>query len=272
MAATLPSVPATSGLARRAGARCHAAVGGLDRRLPRGVVHLCLQLQIWIAFYFAYNVTRGLADRDADAALANGEWIARTQERLGTLFEPELQRAVESALMTELMAYTYWLSQFVVVGGALFWVYLRRHEWFSFLRNWLLVANTVGLVFYALVPTAPPRMLGHWGFSDTLAASSTMDHGTVGTLANQFAAMPSLHVMDALIVGGVLCAVARRRTARVLWALWPAWVAFAVLATGNHYWLDVAVGMLVAVATAFALLGLRRLENRSLAPHAPHLA
>jgi hypothetical protein len=34
----------------------------------------------------------------------------------------------------------------------------------------------------------------------------------------------------------------------VLWALWPAWVFFAVLASGNHFWLDLAAGAAVAAA------------------------
>jgi membrane-associated phospholipid phosphatase len=232
---------------------CHRLVGEADRRLPRGTTHLCLQFLIWVAFYFAYNITRGLADRNVSAAFDNGEWIVRTEERLGTLFEPWLQRAFDTPLMTSLMSATYWLSQFVVVGVALFWVYLRRHETFAFLRNWLILANLAGLVCYVLVPTAPPRMLPEWGFTDTLAASGSIDHGSVGRLANQYAAMPSLHVMDALIVGLTLFLVVRQPVLRAIWLAWPAWVAFAVLATGNHYWLDIAAGILIAALSALAL-------------------
>jgi membrane-associated phospholipid phosphatase len=187
------------------------------------------------------------------AAFENGDWIARTESRLGTLFEPSLQQAFDTSLMTSLMTYTYWLSQFVVVGAALFWVYVRRHEHFAFFRNWLIAANLAGLVCYVLVPTAPPRMLPQWGFTDTLAESGPIDPGSVGRLANQFAAMPSLHVMDAFIVGLLLFTVVRRRSLRLLWLAWPAWVAFAVMATGNHYWLDIAAGVLIALVTAVAL-------------------
>jgi membrane-associated phospholipid phosphatase len=237
----------------RIGRRIHAGVSHAERRLPRGINHLCLQLLIWIAFFFAYNVTRGLADRSMGAAFANGEWIARLESRLGTLFEPSLQQAVDSTLLTTLMSYTYWLSQFVVVGVALFWVYFRHHRHFAFFRNWLILANVVGLVCYVVVPTAPPRMLPEWGFTDTLAESSTIDHGNVSSLANPYAAMPSLHAMDALIVGVMLFLLVRRPVLRLLCLLWPAWVSFAVLATANHYWLDIAVGFAIAGAAALAL-------------------
>jgi membrane-associated phospholipid phosphatase len=57
--------------------------------------------------------------------------------------------------------------------------------------------------------------------------------------------MPSLHAADALIVGIVLASVARRWPVKVLWLLWPLWVWFAVMATGNHFWLDVLAGIVL---------------------------
>jgi membrane-associated phospholipid phosphatase len=233
--------------------RCHDAVGRLDRRLPRGIAHLCLQFLIWIAFYFAYNVTRGLADRDVAQALENGRRIAEAEAGAGTLFEPALQRATEGSLLAEPMAWTYWLSQFVVVGVALFWVYLRHFERFAFFRNWLIAANSIGLACYALLPTAPPRLLPEWGFTDSLAHAVSVDHGEVGQLANQYAAMPSLHALDALIVGVVLFSVARRPLTRALCVAWPAWVSFTLIATGNHFWLDIAAAAIIALAVALAL-------------------
>jgi membrane-associated phospholipid phosphatase len=59
--------------------------------------------------------------------------------------------------------------------------------------------------------------------------------------------MPSLHAADALIVGIVMASVARHRLAKVLWAFWPTWVWFAVMATGNHFWLDCMAGVGVAL-------------------------
>ena len=58
--------------------------------------------------------------------------------------------------------------------------------------------------------------------------------------------MPSLHALDALIVSVVMATVVRRRWAKVLWLAWAPWVWFAVMATGNHFWLDIAAGILVA--------------------------
>ena len=113
------------------------------------------------------------------------------------------------------------------------------------------MANIVGLVCYVLVPTAPPRMFPAWGFVDTLAQYSGVNHesGLIAHTANPYAAMPSLHSMDAFIVGVVMFGVCRSLWARALWLLWPAWVWFSVIGTGNHYWLDVVAGVAIAIVT-----------------------
>jgi len=227
-----------------------------SRRLPRGWAHLALQFVIWMGFYAVYQIARGAADRSVYEAFQNGEWVLRTQQDLGALFEPTVQRLVDgSSVMVALTSWTYWLSQFAVVGITLLWVYFRHHERFAGFRNWLIAANLVGLVGYVFVPTAPPRMFPEWGFVDTLAQHAAISHdsGLIAWGSNPYAAMPSLHAMDAFIVGVVMFGLVRSRLAKALWLAWPAWVAFAVISTGNHYWLDVVAGIVLAGVTGYAL-------------------
>jgi membrane-associated phospholipid phosphatase len=226
------------------------------RRLPRGWAHLALQFALWFGFYGAYQVARGAADRGVGEAFWNGTLVIEAENKLRALIEPGLQNFVEqSELLVKATSYTYWLSQFAVVGLGLLWVYFRHHERFADFRNWLIAANLVGLVGYVLMPTAPPRMYPEWGFSDTLAQFSSINHesGLIALASNQYAAMPSLHAMDALIVGIVMASVCRSWLARALWLAWPAWVSFAVMATGNHYWLDCVAGFAVALVVAAVL-------------------
>jgi membrane-associated phospholipid phosphatase len=213
-------------------------------------VHLALQFALWMGFYVVYQLVRGIADRDIGSAFWNGFHVIRIEDRAGALFEPTLQRVVDSSeILIKATTYTYWLSQFAVVGLALLWVYFRHHDRFAGFRNWLIAANLAGLVCYVLVPTAPPRMFPEWGFVDTLAQYSGVTHesGLIAHTANPYAAMPSLHSMDALIVGIVMFGLCRSRIARLLWLLWPAWVWFSVMGTGNHYWLDIAAGIGIAL-------------------------
>src|SRR5581483_931591 len=182
-------------------------------------------------------------------AFENGLRVIGWEERVSDLFELTLQNlAHSSAVLTAAVSWTYWNSEFTVVGLLLLWVYLRRNEHFVRFRNWILVANVLGLVGYVLLPTAPPRMFPTFGWGDTLAEFGGLNHGTglVELASNPYAAMPSLHAGDALIVGVTLALIVRRWWARALWLLWPAWVCFAVMATGNHFWLDCVAGILVA--------------------------
>jgi membrane-associated phospholipid phosphatase len=240
-------------------------VAETTRRLPRGWAHLGFQFVIWMGFYLVYQVARGAADRSVVDAFHNGEWVLQQERHLGALFEPAVQRVVDtSSLLVTLTSYTYWLSQFAVVGITLLWVYFRHQEKFTGFRNWLIAANLVGLVGYILMPTAPPRMFPEWGFVDTLAQYSSINHdsGLISLASNPYAAMPSLHAMDAFIVGIVMFGLVRSRLAKALWLAWPAWVAFSVISTGNHYWLDVVAGIVLAVATGLALRRVRTLRLR----------
>jgi membrane-associated phospholipid phosphatase len=232
------------------------------RYLPRGWSDLGLQLAIWFGFLAAYQVARGLADRAPAQAFANGFRVVRLETHVsGRLVELSLQQFVQAKdWLAPAVAWTYWNSEFTVLGLSLLWVYLRRHEAFTQLRNTILLANAIGLIGYVAVPMAPPRLLGV-GFVD--------EHtdGLVTLAANPYAAMPSLHAADALILGVVLAFVCRHLWAKVLWAAWPAWVWFAVMATGNHFWLDCIAGMVVALVALAVVY--RREARAALAAHRP---
>jgi membrane-associated phospholipid phosphatase len=220
------------------------------RVLPRGWADFGRQLAIWFGFLAAYQVARGIADRDPPRAFDNGLHVIGIERHANALFELTLQRLVDgSQVLATLASWTYWNSEFTVLGLALLWVYLRRNDAFTRFRNSILLANVIGLIGYVLLPTAPPRMFPDLGFDDTLSNFGQLNHGSglIEFAANPYAAMPSLHAADALIVGLVLFSVCRTRVAKAIWLLWPAWVWFSVMATGNHFWLDVVVGVVVAL-------------------------
>lgn len=243
------------------------------RRLPRGWAHLALQFAIWFGFYVVYQVVRGAADRSVTQAYENGQRVIDFQRHLHAMIELPLQRLVESSqVLVELTSYTYWLSQFAVVGFALLYVYFKAHDRFFRFRNTLVLANLIGLIGYVTFPTAPPRMFPQDGFSDTLAQYAAINHqsGIIRFASNPYAAMPSLHSADALVVGIVMAVVVRRTWAKVLWLVWPPWVWFTVMSTGNHYWLDIVVGAAVAGLAAAAVY--RPWRRRTSAEEAPRPA
>jgi len=233
------------------------------RLLPRGRADLLRQIAIWLGFGLGYEVARALADRGTAEALRNADRVVSVEQHLGGLFELDFQRwALDGGhVFLQCVNWTYWLSQFVVLSTGLLWVYLRRNDAYLRLRNTLIAVNLVGLVGYVALPTAPPRLLHPRGFVDTLQRSPMNFHSRiVELLANPHAAMPSLHAADALVLAVVVVPLVRPRVLGVLVLCWPPWVWFCLLATGNHFWLDVAVGAAIGTLglVATPLLARRR--------------
>jgi diacylglycerol O-acyltransferase len=112
--------------------------------------------------------------------------------------------------------------------------------------------NVLGFVVFWRYPVAPPRMLD--GFTDVVAASHTVGSWHTGALAsnaNQLAAMPSLHIAWAAWCAVAVWRLTGRPAIRALGVAYPLLTGFAVLATGNHYVLDILGGaILTAVAVA----------------------
>lgn len=224
------------------------------RTFPRGVGDFVMQLGIWFGFFFAYQIARGFSDRGAAEAIENGRRVIEVERALHTFIEVDIQRVLLATgeVLVDAVNYTYWLSQFAVLGLALLWIYFRRNEHFYTVRNWVIAANVIALIGYVAMPTAPPRMFWTEGFIDTLAVFAGLNHesGLIQLASNPYAAMPSVHSADAFIIGFAMASLVKSRFATAVWTLWPAWVWFSVMATANHFWLDIAAGMAVVVMAA----------------------
>ena len=94
-------------------------------------------------------------------------------------------------------------SHFTITTFTLAFIYLRRNTSFYFIRNMFMVAMGIALVLYAAYPTAPPRFMPEWGFSDSVARFTglTAEGSSADALYNPFAAVPSMHVAFALMLG-----------------------------------------------------------------------
>jgi membrane-associated phospholipid phosphatase len=232
------------------------------RVLPRGYLDFGRQVAIWLGFYFGYLAVRGLVDRNPTKAILNGINVIDFEQRtMHHLFEQTAQRIADSShLLLTAAAWTYWNSEFTVLCATLLFMYLRRHERFAKFRNTVLLANVIGLIGYVVVPTAPPWMFASYGFVDGVNHST----GAIAAMANPYAAMPSLHAADALIVGIFMYRACRHWWAKAAWALWPAWVWFCVMATANHYLLDVVAGIGVGIVALKTISWLGTYRKRAI--------
>jgi hypothetical protein len=123
-----------------------------------------------------------------------------------------------------------------------------------------MVAMGIALIGYLVYPTAPPRFLPEWGFTDSVANFTHVGHDnvTVNALFNPYAAVPSMHVCFALLIGIPLSRLVRNRVGRVFWTIYPALVVFVIVATGNHFLSDAFLGAVTAGLSAYAASWLAR--------------
>jgi membrane-associated phospholipid phosphatase len=224
------------------------------RWLPNGWLDALRQLALVAAAYYAYRLVRGFVDGQAGLAFENARLLVDIERSLGLFFEPGLQAWAKGEEWLLFGAnWMYVNSHFVVTTTFLVWLYLARNYAFYYVRNMFMVAMGLALAGYMTFPTAPPRYLPEWGFTDTVArfvGESAED--TAGLLYNPFAAVPSMHVAFALMIAVPAFFLVRNRVLRWLWAVYPAVVSFVVIVTANHYWVDAALGALVAAVSACA--------------------
>src|SRR5262249_53462085 len=128
----------------------------------------------------------------------------------------------------------------------------RRPPAFPLVRTTVLIASGLALIGYVTFPTAPPRMAA-LGIADTISGDHVdLNHGLLSSLYNPFAAVPSMHVAYAVIVGASLVRYGGRPVLRAAGALYPGLVVLVIVATGNHFLFDAAAGVLVAAVAAGA--------------------
>jgi hypothetical protein len=224
------------------------------RWLPNGWLDALRQLGLVAAAYYLYRLVRGFVDGQASLAFENARLLVDIERSLGLFFEPGLQAWAKGEEW--LMFGANWMyvnSHFVVTTTFIVWLYLARNHAFYYVRNMFMVGMALALAGYVAFPTAPPRFLPEWGFTDTVAGYfGESAENTAGALYNPFAAVPSMHVAFALMVAVPAFFLVRNRMLRGLWAVYPALVTFVVVVTANHYWVDAALGALVAAASACA--------------------
>ena len=199
--------------------------------------------------YGIYEVIRGVGGEDVQTALRNTADLVALEQAIGIYVERGVQEAVEAIpLAPALLGLAYVVLHFVGTAVALVWVHRRHPDRFPLVRTTFVAATALALVGYVFYPAAPPR-LSDLGFSDTVTSSTGLDLSSdlLGALYNPFAAVPSLHFGYALIVGVVLAAVAQGRAWRIAGALYPGAMLVIIVATGNHFIVDAALGGLVVV-------------------------
>lgn len=223
--------------------------------MPQGPFDAARQWLLFGGAYYVYRIVRGMTDAEGSAAAAfeNARDLISLERSLGLFVEPSANAWAQShQIVTDFASWMYVNSHFVVTMTFLIWLYIARNHAYYFVRNMFIVAMALALVGYAVYPTAPPRFFPELGFTDSVQQFVGAEAANaVSVLYNPYAAVPSMHVAFALMLAVPALQIVRTRALKVAWALYPALVTFVVVVTANHFWMDAALGALVAAASAW---------------------
>jgi PAP2 superfamily len=218
------------------------------------------ELAAILLLYAVYELGRGFGDATLQAARANTARIVELEQSLGVFFEGAVQSwASGIPSLPTFLGLAYVSLHLGATGATMVWLHRRHRERFALVRNALVIATGLSLVAYTVFPAAPPRLAG-LGFVDTVTAHThvNLSSDLLGSLYNPFAAVPSMHFGYALLVGFVLATTASNRWVRLVGALYPPFMLFDIVATGNHFVFDAAAGGLVTVVSLWAAARIER--------------
>ncbi|MDO8363009.1 MAG: phosphatase PAP2 family protein [Actinomycetota bacterium] len=260
------------------------------RNARSGFVH---ELALVLGFYYLYQTIRSLADHvgASNRAHANAVRVVNWERSLNVLHEQAIQQAFLGArwFIKGVNIY-YGTLHFLVTAGLLIWLYLKRHDGYRRMRDWLGASTALALIGYWAFPLAPPRLYacnrsipvaGPDGYTigkcfvDTLAKVGGLwsyESPVATAVANQYAAMPSLHFGWSVWCGVVMYQFAAHRSVRILGVLYPLVTLFAIVVTANHYFLDAVGGVLIVVLAKYLLIRRTRHRSTSDAPAGPAAA
>ena len=231
--------------------------GSLLSPKRRGALVVTAEMTATTLLVGLYLVARALVrPTDTEAAVQRTLSVVAWEQRFGLFREPDWQRLMLGFRpAVELANTVYVFGMHPVMLGIGAWLCARRHRQFVRVRRVLVVSSVVGVVAYGLWPAAPPRLLavaGHdLGFVDTLHGGA--DTGVVdrqpGVLRNDYAALPSYHFAWVLLMAAGLWAGTRRWSVRLTAGAYCGLMWWAIVVTGNHLFVDMALGVLAITAS-----------------------
>lgn len=174
-----------------------------------------------------------------------------------------------------LLYISHFIVPFVVAG--VLWVQDRR-RWIRYARAFVTV-SFLGALTFVVFPAAPPWLASRIGYIGTVHRTIARGWYVIGldpaarlletgqATVNLVAAVPSLHAAYSLLVTVTLWPTAGR-IGRVVLALYPLAMGFALVVSGEHYIIDIVIGwgylwLTVAAWAAFDRHRARRRARRS---------
>jgi hypothetical protein len=232
--------------------------------LPRGPLDLLIQFALLAVAYWAWRHARGAVDGSMGLSFSHARDLVSAERSLGLLIEPSVQHwAVDWGWPSDVARWGYANLHFKGSCLMLAVLYFGYRRSYGFVRNAVFAAMALSVIGYALFPTAPPRFLPELGLdpSSSVTGNTPLLSSPGDPLFNPFAAVPSMHVGLSVILAWSLAMLVRPRPLRVVLFAYPLLMTYVVIASGNHFWLDAALGLLTAALATGAAMLLARLNS-----------
>jgi len=215
---------------------------------------LLVEIVVLGSLFLLYRFGRTLSSDHVEAALRNANQVWVFERSWNFVSEADLQRFILGSPDLIVWMNRYYIAMhFPTTILFLLWTYVFHAHAYTRTRWRFVIPTFLALVVHTLYPLAPPRMLDGLGFVDTMAVYGPSAYGPPdpGAVANQFAAMPSLHFGWAVLVAFGVVTLSSSRW-RWLVLLHPMITLAVIVLTANHYWVD-AIAVIVLIAAAFAV-------------------
>jgi len=235
-----------------------------------------LQILLVVGIELCDDIYHGfISPRPIALPQANAVRVVLFEQSHGFWIEPGIQRYFEHVHhlfgltitwqhVVPLVNTIYGVAHGVVTMAMAIWLFWQHRNRFPFVRNVFIVTTALSVITYNVFPVAPPRLatgLTYHGrpfqFIDTVFVGGGVNLGF-----DRYAAMPSLHVAWAFIVGVTVFWTARRLGVRLLGIVHPILMFLAVLVTANHFIAD-CLGALAIVVIAYPVAWLGSKTNVS---------
>lgn len=227
-----------------------------------------MQAAIAVGAAAVYFGVRVVVEGDRPTALRNADRLLDIERSLGIDIELGAQDlVVDRPVLRAIGNFSYVWFHWPLLVVFLCVLFVRNRGRFRQLLDALMLSGAIGLILFAVFPVAPPRFLpGYTGTVSDAARRHYLDYPLSWT--NQVASFPSFHVGWTLIACLALAATFVHPVHRAVVMVPAAFVALAVVTTGNHYVVDTVTGVVIAVA---CYLGAGAWQQRSSVASAPRL-
>ena len=219
-----------------------------------------VEIGLTLAFYAVYSLIRNqfgsaLGQSIKDDAFDNARRVIDLERFFGLYHEEWIHnRFLEWDAFIVFWNVFYGSLHFIATIGTMAYLFVRFPARYTFMRSTLCAMTSIALVGFAFFPLMPPRLLSNcasrfgacepgYDYVDTLVDPGglwSFESGTMETISNQYAAMPSLHIGWAVWCTIALYPVLRSRWARWTAVVYPFLTLFAIIVTANHFWIDAA--------------------------------